>query len=194
MPKIKVKGQTVQTGKLGQTRTRTDRCYQVHYLPASRSIIKCTHMHRLRYSAIPCLLSVCFNDSIHGRCASYFVNIGWRFTLGSNVCRTWSTSLMYCIIRTNGWTIRKGLRRTIVCTCPWNYLHKPPDWPRTIEIAWVDLGHPYPGSYKQEIPANRGQKVRSRSTRAPQSCTAITDTHTNRPSDQGAHALSTKKI
>ncbi len=36
--------------------------------------------------------------------------------------------------------------------------------PCTIEIAWVDLGRPYPGSYKQEILANRGQKVRSRST------------------------------
>ena len=45
-------------------------------------------------------------------------------------------------------------------------------WPCTIEIAWVDLGHPYPGSYKQEILANRGQKVRSRSTGAIQSCTA----------------------
>ena len=43
MPKIKVKGQTVQTGKLGQTDTQThkrkdrrrDGRYQVHYLPAS---------------------------------------------------------------------------------------------------------------------------------------------------------------
>ena len=34
------------------------------------------------------------------------------------------------------------------------------------EIAWIDLGRPYPGSYKQEILANRGQKVRSRSTGA----------------------------
>ena len=42
----------------------------------------------------------------------------------------------------------------------------------TIEIAWVDLGRPYPGSYKQEILANRGQKVCSRSTGAIQSCTA----------------------
>ncbi len=45
-------------------------------------------------------------------------------------------------------------------------------WPSTIEIAWVDLGCPYPGSYKQEILAYRGQKVRSRSTGAIQSCTA----------------------
>ncbi len=40
-------------------------------------------------------------------------------------------------------------------------------WPCTIEIAPVDLGRPYPGSFKQEIPAKRGQKGRSRS------CTAI---------------------
>ncbi len=46
-------------------------------------------------------------------------------------------------------------------------------WPCTIEIAWVDLGCPYPGSFKQEILANRGQKGRSRSTGAIQSCTAI---------------------
>ncbi len=45
-------------------------------------------------------------------------------------------------------------------------------WPCTIEIAWVDLGRPYPGSYRQEILANRGQKVRSRSTGVIQSCTA----------------------
>ena len=37
-------------------------------------------------------------------------------------------------------------------------------WSCTIEIAWVDLGRPYPGSYKLEILANRGQKVRSRSS------------------------------
>ncbi len=37
-------------------------------------------------------------------------------------------------------------------------------WLCTIEIAWVDLERPYPGSYKQETLANRGQKVRSRST------------------------------
>ncbi len=48
-----------------------------------------------------------------------------------------------------------------------------PYWPCMIEIAWVDLGRPYPGSYKQETLANRGQKGRSRSTRAIQSCTAI---------------------
>ncbi len=41
-----------------------------------------------------------------------------------------------------------------------------------IEIAWVDLGRPYPGSYKLEILANRGQKVRSRLTGAIQLCTA----------------------
>ena len=33
-------------------------------------------------------------------------------------------------------------------------------WPCTIEIAWVDLGRSYPGSFKQEILANRGQKGR----------------------------------
>ncbi len=46
MPKIKVKGQTVQTGELGQTdkltteRTvgQTDGRYQFYYLPVSRSI------------------------------------------------------------------------------------------------------------------------------------------------------------
>ena len=32
-------------------------------------------MNRLRYSAIACVLSVCFDDAIHGRCASYLVNI-----------------------------------------------------------------------------------------------------------------------
>ncbi len=50
------------------------------------------------------------------------------------------------------------------------YCHQ---WPCTIEIAWVDLGCPYPGSYKQKILANRGQKGHSRSTGAIQSCTAI---------------------
>ncbi len=49
---------------------------------------------------------------------------------------------------------------------------RPADWPCTIEIAWVDLGRPYPGSFKQEILANRGQKGRSRSTGTIQSCTA----------------------
>ena len=48
-----------------------------------------------------------------------------------------------------------------------------PHWPCTIEIAWVDLGRPYHGSYKQRILANRGQKVRSRSTGVIQSCMAI---------------------
>ena len=48
----------------------------------------------------------------------------------------------------------------------------PPEWQCTIEIAWVDLGHPYPGPYKQEILTNRGQKVRSRLTGAIQLCTA----------------------
>ncbi len=33
MPKIKVKGQTVQTGEVGQTRTWTDGGYQVYYGP-----------------------------------------------------------------------------------------------------------------------------------------------------------------
>ncbi len=47
-----------------------------------------------------------------------------------------------------------------------------PEWPCMIEIAWVDLGRPYPGSYKQEILANRGQKVCSRPTGVIQSCTA----------------------
>ncbi len=46
-------------------------------------------------------------------------------------------------------------------------------WPCTIKIAWVNLGRPYPGSYKQEIFANRGQKVRSRSTGEILSCMAI---------------------
>ena len=49
------------------------------------------------------------------------------------------------------------------------------EWPCTIEIAWVDRGRPFPGSYKQEILANRGQKVRSRSTGTIQSCTASRD-------------------
>ncbi len=31
-------------------------------------------------------------------------------------------------------------------------------WPCMIEIAWVDLGCPYPGSYKQEIPVNLDKK------------------------------------
>ncbi len=47
-----------------------------------------------------------------------------------------------------------------------------PQWPCTIETALVDLGRPYPESYKQEICINHGQKVRSRSTGAIQSCTA----------------------
>ena len=38
MPKIKVKGQTVQTGELGQTHKRMDGRYQFYYLPASRSV------------------------------------------------------------------------------------------------------------------------------------------------------------
>ena len=38
MPKIKVKGQTVQPGERTQTDKRTDGRYQVHYLPALRSI------------------------------------------------------------------------------------------------------------------------------------------------------------
>ena len=46
-------------------------------------------------------------------------------------------------------------------------------WPCTIGSPWVDLGRPYPGSFKQEILANRGQKGRSRSTGVIQSCTAI---------------------
>ena len=41
-PKIKVLGQTVETGELGQTHRSTDRRtdgrYQVHYLPALRSL------------------------------------------------------------------------------------------------------------------------------------------------------------
>ena len=39
MPKIKVKGRTVQPGEHGQTNGQKDGRYQVHYLPASRSII-----------------------------------------------------------------------------------------------------------------------------------------------------------
>ncbi len=42
-------------------------------------------------------------------------------------------------------------------------------WPCMIEIAWVNLGRLYPGSYKQEILANRGQKRRPQSTQAIQS-------------------------
>ncbi len=39
MPKIKVKGQMVQLGERTQSDGWTDGRYQVHYLPASRSII-----------------------------------------------------------------------------------------------------------------------------------------------------------
>ncbi len=46
-------------------------------------------------------------------------------------------------------------------------------WPCTIEIAWVVLRRPYPGSYRQEILANHAQKVRLQSTQALQSCKAI---------------------
>ncbi len=37
----------------------------------------------------------------------------------------------------------------------WSYIT---EWPCTVKIAWVDMGRPYPGSYEQEILANRGQK------------------------------------
>ena len=67
-------------------------------------------------------------------------------------------------LRGNAWDIqaRSGIHHQL----------DPTEWPCTIEIAWVDLGRTYPGSYKQEILANRGQKGRSRSTGAIQSCTA----------------------
>ncbi len=36
---------------------------------------------RLWYSAIPCILYVCFDDAIHGRCNSHFVNQDFVSTL-----------------------------------------------------------------------------------------------------------------
>ncbi len=52
MPKIKVKGQTVQPGEHGQTykqtNGQTDGRYQFYYLPASRSIIRHYRHYRTR--------------------------------------------------------------------------------------------------------------------------------------------------
>ncbi len=61
--------------------------------------IKSIYIFRLWYNAIPCILYVYFDDAIHGRCASYFVNIVLKSRV--NVYKTQSISPMYRIIKIN---------------------------------------------------------------------------------------------